>query len=415
MSSIDRERLLERFLRYVRIHTTAVEDAGVYPSSPGQLTLGAMLAAELQGMGLAAVEQTEHGIVYGTLPANVDGAPTIALNAHVDTSPETSGENVRPQVIRDYAGGDIPLPADPAKIIRERENPELHDLLGATLITTDGTTLLGGDDKAGVAVIMEAVQTLLANPDAPHGKIQVVFTCDEEIGHGVDHVDLKRLDAAACYTLDGAGANDIDAETFSADLAIVRFRGVNIHPSIAKDKMINALRVAGAFLSKLPRHLSPEATSEREGFIHPYVVRGGVAEVELKVLLRSFDTQQLAEYADLLRETAEDVRSEFGGSQIEIEVREQYRNMAEGLDREPRAVAYAVRAHEKLGRRPRLAVVRGGTDGSRFTELGLPTPNLSTGQHNPHSPLEWACLDEMEQAVELLIALAGEWAADAGA
>jgi len=317
-------------------------------------------------------------------------------------------------VIRDYAGGNIELPGDKSKVIAERENPELAHLHGATIITTDGTTLLGGDDKAGIAVIMQAMQTLLDHPESPRGKIQVVFTCDEEIGRGTDHVDLKRLDAVACYTLDGAGAGEIDVETFSADLALVKIRGVNIHPSIAKDKMVNAIRVAGAFLEALPKPLSPEHTHQRQGFVHPYVIEGGVAEVDLRVLLRSFDTPQLAEYAKLLRTTAEEVERQFTGCEIDVEVREQYRNMAEGLDSEPRAVAYAVRAHKKLGRQANQAVVRGGTDGSRFTELGLPTPNLSTGQHNPHSPLEWACLDEMEQAVEVLVALAREWAEDAG-
>lgn len=411
---IDTESLLQRFLRYVQVDTTAREGQDCYPSSPGQLELGRILCEELLALGLADAVQTPMGIVLATVPSTVKhDAPTIAFNSHVDTSPETTGANVRPQVIRNYAGGDIVLPANPAAVIRVSDDPELADLVGKTLITTDGTTLLGADDKAGVAVIMQTVAALIAHPEIPHGPIRVCFTCDEEIGHGVDHVDLAQLGAKVCYTLDGQGADEIDYETFSADLATVTVRGVNVHPAIAKGRMVNALRAVGNFLERLPRDvLAPEVTADREGFLHPYTIAGGVGEVTLRILLRDFETAKLGEQAVLLRRAASETERELPGTQVEIVVTPQYRNMAEGLAREPRAVAFAKSAVERLGRTPKMTIIRGGTDGSRFTELGLPTPNLSTGQHHLHSRLEWACLEEMEIAVRVLIELAQLWGAE---
>jgi tripeptide aminopeptidase len=409
---IDPERLLSRFLRYVQIDTTAREDAGCYPSSPGQFELGRVLLGELREIGLNDAAQNEFGIVTATIPATVKkAAPTIAFNSHVDTSPETTGAGVKPQVIRNYDGCDLVLPGDTTKVIRVAENSELHDLIGRTIITSDGTTLLGADDKAGLAVIMELAAHLKEQPDIPHGTVRVLFTCDEEIGHGVDHVDLAALGATACYTLDGHGADEIDVETFSADLAIVAARGVNIHPSIGKGKMVNAVRVVADFVSRLPRdQLSPETTDQRQGFLHPYGVQGGVADATLKILLRDFDAANLAQLAERLRRAAADASAAFPGSSINVNIIQQYRNMADGLAREPRAVAYAQKALKRLGREPKLTIVRGGTDGSRLTELGLPTPNLSTGQHNPHSPLEFACLEEMQQAVSMLAELVQLWA-----
>ena len=406
---MNRERLLERFLRYVRVHTTANDDTTEYPSSAGQWELGRLLAAEMEEMGLQQVRQDDHGLVWGTVPGNAD-APVIAFNAHLDTSPETSGQNVQPQVVSSYAGGDIVLPGDSTKVISVADNPELNDLHGSTLITTDGTTLLGADDKAGIAIILEAAQWLLEHPEIPHGEIRIVFTCDEEIGRGTQHLDVQDVGAVAAYTLDGSGANQLDVETFSADAALVRIRGINIHPSIAKDRMVNAVRAAGTFLDALPRDtLAPEATCQREGFLHPYLIEGGVDEVRLRVLLRDFDTSRLEQHAALLRRVATQVEEQFPGLAIEIEVTRQYRNLGDGLTKEPRAVDYAVRAHQRLGREAKLSIVRGGTDGSLMTELGLPTPNLSSGQHAQHSPLEWACLDEMVQAGEVVLEIARVW------
>ncbi|MHB8969201.1 MAG: peptidase T [Pirellulaceae bacterium] len=405
------ERLLERFLRYVVVDTTADDTAKTCPSSPGQLELGRALADELSKLGLADVRHDSYGLVLATLPPTVDAdVPAVVFNAHLDTSPEASGAHVRPQVIRNYPGGDLVLPGDHSQVIRVADGPELEQLRGSTLITSDGTTLLGADDKAGVAIIMELAAYLTEHPEVPHGPVRILFTCDEEIGHGVDHVDLRQLAAHVGYTLDGAGANTIDVETFSADLATVTIRGVNIHPSIAKGRMVNAVRAAGCLLDRLPRHLlAPESSDGRQGFLHPYAIQGGVAEVTLKILLRDFCTSVLADHARLLTQIARDVEREIQGLQVDVQVQSQYRNMAEGLAREPRAVQYAQEAHTRLGRTAQLTVIRGGTDGSMLTAKGLPTPNLSSGQHSPHSRLEWACLDEMTLATELLVEIVQVW------
>ncbi|MCE9525751.1 MAG: peptidase T [Planctomycetales bacterium] len=404
-------RLLDRFLRYVQIDTTACDSSSTYPSSPGQLVLGKLLAEELRQMGATDVEHDEHGLVWATVPAtNGKSPPVVAFNAHVDTSPETTGKNVRPQVLPKYAGGDIVLPADRTKVIRVAENPELTGLVGKTLITTDGTTLLGSDDKSGVAVIMEMANHLLEHPEISHGPVRILFTCDEEIGHGIDHVDLKKLAADVCYTLDGGGHDEIDTETFSADLAVITVRGVNIHPSIGKGRLVNALRAAGTFLDRLPREgISPETTDGRLGFLHPYTVEGGVAEVKIKCLLRDFAAAELAAKEELLRTLAAQVEKAHAGTKIDVQIIKQYRNLGDGLAKEPRAVAIAQEAHRRLGRQAKLTIVRGGTDGSQLTERGLATPNLSTGEHNPHSPLEWTCLEEMEAARDVLVELVQVW------
>jgi len=405
------ERLLERFCRYARINTQANEKASTYPSSPGQLELGRMLLRELREMGIRDAVQNEFGIVLGTVPGNVArDCPVLAWVAHLDTSPETTAHNVQPQIHRNYDGRDLVLPGDPSKVIRVEANPELATLEGKTILTTDGTTLLGGDDKAGVAAIMEAAQRLMENPHLPRGPIRLCFTCDEEIGKGVVHLDLNQLAADVAYTLDGSGTGEIDCETFSADLAVVTLRGTNIHPSIAKGRMVNALRLAGLFLERLPRlTLAPETTEGREGFLHPYVIEGGVAETTIKILLRDFDTPQLAHHAELLRSIGRTLTAEFPTAQVDVQVTPQYRNMADGLQKEPRAIPLAQEAMRRAGVEPRVTIVRGGTDGSRLTELGLPTPNLSTGEHNIHSPLEWTCLEEIDTAVRVLIELAALW------
>lgn len=408
--------LLDRFCRYVRIDTQADEKATTYPSSVGQLELGRLLAEELRELGLRDAAQDAHGIVLATIPATISRrVPTIAWIAHVDTSPETSGHNVKPTVHRDYNGRDIVLSGDPSKVLRVADNPELAALKGRTIITTDGTTLLGADDKAGVAVIMDAAAYLCAHPEVPHGPIRVCFTCDEEIGHGVDHLDLKKLGAQVAYTLDGGGTGEIDGETFSADLAVVTITGVNVHPGIAKGRMVNAVRLAGLLLDRLPRQaLTPETTEERAGFLHPYRIEGGVAEVTMRVLLRDFETPKLAERAEVLRAACQLLEAEFPPARFHLQVTPQYRNMAEGLAREPRALAFAEQAMRRAGLEPRFTIVRGGTDGSRLTELGLPTPNLSCGEHNLHSPLEWTCLEEMETAVKVLVELAQVWGNERG-
>lgn len=405
-----RQRLLDNFLQYVKVDTTAVESSDRYPSCDGQIELGKLLVKQLQQLGVDEVDQDQHGLVLATIPANVsDQAATVVLNAHLDTSPETSGRNVRPQVI-DYSGGDIQLPGNPQAMIRLADNPELHELVGMTLITSDGNTLLGADDKAGVAIIMEVAARLLESPNQfKHGPVRLLFTCDEEIGKGVDYVDIPRLAADVCYTLDGPGAGRIDVETFSADLAEIVVEGINIHPAIAKGRMVNAIKVAASIVAQLPPELSPEVTSGRQGFLHPYTLHGGVAEARLKILLRDFDTSALKTYAQSLTEIVERASNEFPASQIQLNIRPQYRNLGDGLARDPRAVGLAQQAFVQLGLECVQSIIRGGTDGSRFTELGLPAPNLSSGQHNPHSPLEWACLDEMCQAVDVTLEILQLW------
>jgi tripeptide aminopeptidase len=405
------QTLLDRFCRYVRIDTQADETSSTYPSTPGQLELGRLLAEELRAMGIADATQDEHGIVLGTIPAtNGKTGPVVAWIAHVDTSPETSGRGVKPIVHRGFNGSDIGLPGDPSKVIRVADNPDLAALAGKTIITTDGTTLLGADDKAGVAVIMETAALLMADRSIPHGPIRVCFTCDEEIGKGIMHLSLAKLAADVAYTLDGSGAGFIDGETFSADAATITVTGVNIHPALAKGRMTNAVRVAGAFLDRMPwRTLSPETTDGRHGFLHPYRIEGGVGSTTIRVLLRDFDTPKLAEMAELLRSIAALVMAEHPEAKIDVQTEKQYRNLADGLRKEPRAMALAEEAMRRVGLVPKRMTIRGGTDGSHLTEMGLPTPNLSCGEHNFHSPLEWTCLEEMETAVRVLVELAKAW------
>lgn len=405
--------LLARFLRYVQVDTTASDAAESSPSSAGQLELGRMLTSELRALGVADAAQDEHGIVMGTVPGNIRGASTTAWVAHLDTSPEASGARVRPVVHEDYDGRDIPLPGDPTKVIRVAETEELAALKGKTLITSDGTTLLGADDKAGVAVIMTAAARLMADPGIERGPVRVVFTCDEEVGRGTDKLDVAAVGAVAAYTLDGENCCLIENETFSADLATVTVTGRNIHPGLATGKMVNAVRIAGEFLSRMPwRRLAPETSGKRDGFLHPYVIEGGVAEVRIKVLLRSFATPDLADHARLLRGIAEGLEAEHPNARIDVAVEEQYRNMAEALRAAPRVVDLAVEAVRRAGGEPTFKSTRGGTDGSRLSAMGLPTPNLSAGMHNYHSPLEFACLEEMEFAVDVLVELARLWGAE---
>ena len=406
---MNQQRLLERFLQYVQIDTTAVDEAGKYPSSDGQIELGKLLVQQLHKMGIANAAQDGHGIVMATVPGNTD-APVVAFNAHVDTSPETTGKGVKPNVIKNFDGNDITLSGDPSKIITAATCKELPEAKGKTIITSDGTTLLGGDDKCGVAIIMELANHLLENPEIKRGDVRLLFTCDEEIGMGVNHVDVDAIDATTCYTFDGGSQDIVNPETFSADGATVHFTGVNIHPAIAKDKMINAVRAAGNFLAGMPADLSPERTEGRVGFLHPYVLEGGVASASIKILLRDFDATKFDGYKKILDDNARRVESEIDGIKVDIEYKKQYRNMNEGLAKEPRALQYALEAHERLGRTVKQEIIRGGTDGSRLTELGLPTPNLSSGQHNIHSPLEWACLDEMLAACEVGVEIVKRWA-----
>jgi tripeptide aminopeptidase len=394
---------LDRFLRYVRVDTQSAYDSGDVPSTAKQLDLSRMLVDELTEMGATAVELDERaGIVYATVPATVEGKPTIGLVAHVDTSPDVSGENVDPQVVR-YEGGDLPLPADPSQVLGPAEWPELANHVGHEIVTTDGTTLLGADDKAGVAEIMTAAAYLLAHPELPHGDIKIAFTPDEEIGHGVDNFDIGRFGATVAYTLDGSTAGEVQEETFSALEARVHFRGRAVHPGYAKDIMVNAIRLASAFAAELPMDRAPETTEERQGFIHPSRIEGDAENVEVRLILRDHDEATLESHAETVRAIAE----RHGG---EVTLQRQYRNMKEYIDRVPQAVTLADEAVRRAGIEPLRSVVRGGTDGSRLSEMGLPTPNIFTGGQQAHSQREWVCVADMGSAAETLIHLAQLWA-----
>lgn len=406
---IQRDRLLERFLQYVRFGTAANANTDSYPSSAGQLQLGAFLVQQLIEMGASDAHQDENGLVWANVPATVStDSPTILFNAHLDTSPEAPGDGCNPQVIEHYDGQPIQLLS--GDTIDLESTPELLNLKGHTLVTTDGTTLLGADDKAGIATIMECVNYWLENPSVPHGPIRVLFTCDEEIGRGTKHFHLKKANATVGYTLDGGGAGTIDVETFSADGATVTFRGRNTHPSVGKGKMVNSLKAAARFLTLLPSgRLSPESTESREGFVHPYTIHGGVAETTIQFILRDFETARLADQAKFLREQADIVVSEFAGLTAVVETTVQYRNMADALKNCPLSIELAEQAYSDLGISNRRDSIRGGTDGALMSELGLPTPNLSVGQYNIHSTREFASLDQMMMAAQHMIRLAELW------
>jgi tripeptide aminopeptidase len=405
------DTLLDRFVRYARLDTQASEHGTSYPSTAKQLELCRMLARECEALGLKDVSMNSFGIVTASVPATVKhAAPGIGWFAHVDTSPEFSAEKVNPIIHRNYDGKDIPLPGEPSRVIRVAENPVLKTLVGATVITTDGTTLLGSDDKSGIAVIMTAAAHLLAHPEIAHGPIRVCFTCDEEIGHGVDHVEIDKLGVVCGYTLDADSAGKVEGETFSADLAIVTVTGVNTHPSIGKGAMVNAVRILSEFISRMPTDtLAPEVTEGRDGFLHPYQISGGVASASARIIVRDFETPNLAEHEARLEKIAAELRAKYPRARVDIEIVKQYRNMREGLRKEPRALTKAIEATRAAGIEPEISIIRGGTDGSVLTERGLPTPNISTGQHNPHSPLEWTSLEEMRKAVDVLVQLAISW------
>jgi tripeptide aminopeptidase len=391
----------DRLVRYAQVWTTSDPDSDTAPSTERQLDLQRILVDELQGLGLEA-ELTEHGIVYGTLPGNTD-APTIGLVAHVDVSPDVSGENIQPQIFR-YEGGSHPLPGDPSQVLDPAEWPELGNHVGHELVSSDGTTLLGADDKAGVAEIMAAVAYVLRNPDVPHGTVRIAFTPDEEIGRGVDNFDVAAFGAEVAYTLDGSDAGQIQDETFSALEARVHFRGRAVHPGYAKDILVNAIRLAADFVAALPRELSPERTEEREGFIHPTRIYGYAENVEVRMILRDFDEEKLESYAELVRNTAAQV------GDAEVEIRRQYRNMKQYLDQVPRAMELAEEAVRRAGLEPKRDLVRGGTDGSRLSEMGLPTPNVFTGGQQYHSQREWVCVADMGAAAETIVHLVQLWA-----
>jgi tripeptide aminopeptidase len=401
--------VLDRFLRYVRLDTQSDPHSSTQPTTEKQLVLGQLLAEELRELGLPDAELDTHGYVYATLPATAgqEDAPTICFCAHLDTSPDAPGSGVRPIVHRDYRGQDITLPDDPAVVLRPSELPALREQIGHDIVTASGTTLLGADNKCGLAAIVAATEHLLAHPEIPHGRIRILFTPDEEIGRGVNAVDMRKLDADFGYTIDGEARGSLEEETFSADGATIHIRGVSAHPGFAKEKLENAVRIAGDILGRLPKdRLSPETTEGREGFIHPVEVSGTAERARIDFILRSFRTEELSDYAALLREVCHTVSADYPSSQIELETGEQYRNMKEVLRGHPRVTQLAERAIREVGLEPRKNAIRGGTDGSRLSFMGLPCPNLFAGEHNFHSRYEWASVHEMKLAAEVMVAIA---------
>jgi tripeptide aminopeptidase len=404
---------LERFLRYVTIDTRSDEHGTTTPSTPGQLILLRLLVQELNDIGLSDVSLDEFGYVMATIPATSSRGemPAIGFIAHVDTSPEMPGDGVRPIVHEDYDGRDLVLPDDPSIALRAADNPALQSQMGNDIVTASGLTLLGADDKAGVAEIVAAAEHLILHPEIPHGPIRIAFTPDEEIGRGADHFDVRRFDAVCAYTLDGGGLGDLEYESFSADAITVTFQGFNTHPGYAKGRMVNAIRVAADFISRLPRNgMSPETTEGYEGYLHPYQMQAGADRTSVKVLVRDFVTHALAGKEALVEQIARDVVAEHPGSSFETVVEESYRNMRAVLEQHPKVVSYARDAIRRAGLEPVERPIRGGTDGSRLSFMGLPTPNLFAGEHNFHSRLEWVSAQDMDKAVEVIVGLCRRWA-----
>jgi tripeptide aminopeptidase len=401
----------DRFLRYVVIDTQSDAKSPSQPSTEKQKDLGRVLVEELLEIGIADAHLDEHGYVYGTIPSNTskNNVPVICFCSHMDTAPDFSGTNVKPQIVRNYQGGDIKLPGDRSQVIRTADYPVLETLIGHDIVTSDGTTLLGADDKAGIAEIMAAAEFLIDNPDIKHGTIRILFTTDEEIGRGVDKVDLKKLGADFGYTMDGETAGTIEDESFSADAVEIAIRGVAIHPGFAYGKMENAIRIASAIVERLPKDMAPETTKDRQGFIHPTGLSGVMEKASLSFIIRDFTEEGLKHKEALLEEIAKDVMKNYPGSTYTFTVKEQYRNMKAVLDRNPEIVDYAVEAIRRAGLDPVRGSIRGGTDGSRLSFMGLPCANIFAGGHAFHSPLEFVSSQDMDKAVKTIVELAKVW------
>ncbi|MGX4804419.1 peptidase T [Bradyrhizobium guangdongense] len=401
----------ERFLRYVTIDTQSDPNSPASPSTEKQKDLGRVLVTELKAMGVADAHLDDYGYVYATIPANsTKKVPVICFCSHMDTSPDVTGKDVKPQVVKNYRGGDITLPANPSQVIRFAEHPALKNQIGNDIITTDGTTLLGADNKAGVAEIMDAAHFFINNPDVKHGTIKILFTPDEEIGRGVDNVDIKELGADFGYTMDGESAGSVEDETFSADGATITISGVSAHPGYAKGKMEHAIKIAAAIVERLPKEgCSPETTSGKQGFLHPVGIEGALEQATLSFIVRDFTEEGLKEKEVLLETIVKDVMKEYPRSTYKFEVREQYRNMKQVIDRHPHILEYAIEAIRRAGLRPMRTAIRGGTDGSRLSFMGLPCPNIFAGEHAFHSRLEWVSRQDMEKAVQTIVHLAMIW------
>lgn len=403
-----RSSCVERFLRYVTFDTQSDESSETFPSTAKQLDLLRHLMEELRALGLADAAMDEHGYVMATIPSTTrkKNVPMVGFIAHVDTSPEMPGAGVKPIVHEKYDGRDLVLPDDPSAVIRLAENPALREQMGNDIITASGATLLGADNKAGVAEIVGAAEFLMANPGIAHGPIRLAFTPDEEVGNGTKYFDVAGFGASAAYTLDGETLGEIEIETFSADSMTIAFQGFNTHPGYGKDRLVNTIKVAADFIGRLPKdRLSPETTAGYEGYVHPYVVQAAVDRTSVKFLIRDFATPGLKEKEAFLEALARETIADWPRASVEIKVEESYRNMKEVLDRYPEVVENAREAVRRAGLEPRMHPIRGGTDGSRLSFMGIPTPNLFAGEHNFHSRLEWVSVQDMHKAVEVIVHL----------
>jgi len=403
--------VLNRFLRYVRYDTQSDERSTTTPSTPGQLVFQRDLVAELRALGLDDARLDDHGYVMATVPATTTrpSVPVIGFIAHVDTSPEMSGALVAPIVHEGYDGRDLVLPDDPSAILRLADTPALAAQIGHDIVTASGTTLLGADDKAGVAEIVTAAEYLVAHPEIAHGAVRLAFTPDEEIGRGANHFDVDRFGCRCAYTLDGGSRGEVEAESFSADAITLVFHGFNTHPGYAKGRMINAIKLAADFIHRLPPDLAPEATDGYQGFVHPYVQQSGVDRTSIKLIVRDFQTEGLAGKEALVERLARETLAAYPGARVDMTIEEQYRNMRTVLDGHPEVVACAHEAVRRCGLAVVTRAIRGGTDGSRLSFMGLPTPNLFAGEHNFHSRLEWVSRQYMEKAVDVVVALCRVW------
>ncbi len=404
-------QVVERFLKYVKYDTQSSESSETYPSTEKQKELGKVLVEELKEIGLTEVQLDEYGYVTGTLEANIDKQiPVIGLIAHLDTSPDVSGKNVKPTIHKNYQGGDIVLSGDTSQIIQYSENPALKNQVVNDIITSDGTTLLGADNKAGIAEIFDAMHHLIQHPEIKHGKIRIAVTPDEEIGSGTKYFDVNKFGADYAYTVDGETLGEIEDETFCADSVVLIIKGVNVHPGYAKNKMLNSMKIAAKILDQLPKdRLSPETTEKRQGYIHPNTMTGSVEKTIIKFLIRDFTVEGLQELEAFLKNLAEKIVAEYPKAQLEFKVEESYRNMKYKLDEEPKVTEYALEAVKRSDIKPIKNIIRGGTDGARLSYNGLLTPNIFTGGHNFHSKLEWVSVQDMQKAVEVIVNLVKIW------
>lgn len=403
--------LQNRFAKYVQIDTQSDPTSATIPSTEKQKNLGKVLVAELLEMGVSDAHLDEFGYVYATIPSNTEkNVPVICFCSHMDTSPDCSGTNVKPIIHANYQGQDLVLPDDESIVLKMAEHPDLKDQIGNDIITASGTTLLGADNKAGLAEIMEAAAFFVQNPGFKHGTIKILFTPDEEIGRGVDKADLKKLGADFAYTIDGETLGSIEDETFSADGAVLTINGVSTHPGFAKGKMESAIKILSDVISALPSDcLSPESTELKEGFIHPVTISGSVEQAQARFILRAFDDEQLEANGELLDATVRNIIEDFPNSTYELKITEQYRNMKKVLDKYPQVIEYGVEAIKRAGITPKRQSIRGGTDGSRLSFMGLPCPNIFAGEHAFHGKQEWASVQDMEKAVETIINISAIW------